>query len=506
MGHHLPSSITFLLTVTFIQVFAINTESSEIVWSSFYPNESLHRLFVLRQTSAEHPAECAVLSSTASGSKFTAFNGLTGAKTSEKDVGFLVKHAVMLPDVDADHRHSLMIIGESQVSVYPKGTFAEGVLEKRSKSMYWHEVNAEKNTITGYKVLGRNGKYTSEVTWEHVFPSTEKIDAFKSRPIEDTIFSPYVITPHHDVLYKYLNPNLLAVSTVSNNAPFFKGSKSAATEGESSVHMYCVDTVTGHIVYHVAHPSTTGPTNLALSDNWVVHTYWNTKHLRTELSVLELWEENDVVEDTLTVILNGIGLGGKTQKLNEFVKKKHFSTGENEGKTFSSFTAPEPQKEEQSFVFPMAVKTLAVSSTELGISSKDLLVGTANNGLYAMPRKFFDARRPLKQATPEEMEAGIMQYHPVLPMMPTQYLSYNLTIAGLRGIRAVPAGGLESTSLVLAYGVDMFFCRSAPSKTFDMLPEDFNFGLLLLTIVGLSVATVLVLMAAKRKQINDLWL
>merc|ERR1719453_1597989 len=98
-----------------------------------------------------------------------------------------------------------------------------------------------------------------------------------------------------------------------------------------------------------------------------------------------------------------------------------------------------------------------------------------------------------------------MKYHPVLPMMPTNVLSYNQDIAGLRGIRAVPAGGLESTSLVLAYGIDMFFCRSAPSKTFDMLPEDFQYGVLALTIVGLTVAVFAVSMMSKRKDLNNLW-
>jgi len=270
-----------------------------------------------------------------------------------------------------------------------------------------------------------------------------------------------------------------------------------------SVHMYLLDTVTGHVTYHVAHPQSTGPTHLALSDNWVAHTYWSDRHLRTEMSVLELWEDEEL-EELGTLVLRGLGLGEK-QPINKFTKRKHFSDGVDEGKTFSSFGSSAPQKEEQSFVFPAAVKALAVSSTELGITSKDLLVATSTNQLYALPRKFFDARRPLKDPTPEEMEEGLMKYHPVLPLIPTNVLSYNHSVAGLRAIRAAPAGGLESTSLVIAYGIDMFFVRAAPSKTFDMLPEDFQYGILWLTIIGLSVATFGVSMASKRKDLNMLW-
>lgn len=207
-------------------------------------------------------------------------------------------------------------------------------------------------------------------------------------------------------------------------------------------------------------------------------------------------------------MLEGMGFGaGAERKLNTWVKRKHFrdGTGEGEGKTFSSYTDGEPQKEEQSFTFPLAISSLEVSSTDMGISSKDLLVGTTGNQLYAMPRKFFDARRPLKQPTPEEQEAGVMQYHPVLPLIPTQMLSYNRTIAGLHSIKAVPAGGLESTSLVLAYGIDLFFTRSAPSKTFDMLPEDFDYAFLIMTVGGLGVAAAAAMMASKRNDVNMLW-
>jgi ER membrane protein complex subunit 1 len=51
---------------------------------------------------------------------------------------------------------------------------------------------------------------------------------------------------------------------------------------------------------------------------------------------------------------------------------------------------------------------------------------------------------------------------------------------------------LESTSLVVTFGIDLFAARVAPSKTFDILSEDFNKVQLILTLVGLLVALSIV--------------
>jgi len=504
-----------LLVTKANKVLAINTETGGIVWSHFSPNlspDSLKRLFVTRNTGAH--AECALLITKEGKSSMVTLDAHTGTVLeSEASLGFRALHAILMPDTDpSTNRRPVMVISADShhVVAYPSNAFSTEALKERSASIHWHQVDTAANTIQGYRVVKKGDQLASEATWSQAFPAHEKIDEFKARSVEDSIFSPFHVTPTHDVLYKYLNPNTLAVSTVSSEAPFFKGSKGSAQQADS-VHLYLIDTVTGGVMYHVAHPASTGPTHLALSENWVVHTYWSKRNLRTELSVLELWEDSGPAQDTITVMLEGMGFGaGAERKLNTWVKRKHFHEGRgadetNEGKTFSSYTDGEPQKEEQSFTFPMAVKSLAVSSTELGISSKDLLVGTASNQLYAMPRKFFDARRPLGQPTQEEAEEGIMQYHPVLPLIPQQMLSYNRTIAGLHSIKAVPAGGFESTSLVLAYGIDLFFTRSAPSKTFDMLPEDFDYGFLIMTTGGLGVAAVAALMASKRNDVNMLW-
>jgi hypothetical protein len=64
---------------------------------------------------------------------------------------------------------------------------------------------------------------------------------------------------------------------------------------------------------------------------------------------------------------------------------------------------------------------------------------------------------------------------------------------------------LESTSLVFAYGLDMFLTRVAPSGTFDVLSEGFNKIQLVCTVVGLAVAIVVTKTLVKSRALKAKW-
>ena len=64
---------------------------------------------------------------------------------------------------------------------------------------------------------------------------------------------------------------------------------------------------------------------------------------------------------------------------------------------------------------------------------------------------------------------------------------------------------LESTSLVLAVGTDLFFTRVATSGTFDVLSENFNKVQLVLTVVGLAVAIAVTKPMVRRKKLRERW-
>ena len=84
------------------------------------------------------------------------------------------------------------------------------------------------------------------------------------------------------------------------------------------------------------------------------------------------------------------------------------------------------------------------------------------------------------------------------------YVTHALKVEGLRGIVTVPAK-LESTTLVFAYGTDLFFTRLAPSRTYDSLTEDFSYALLLITIGALVIAILVTWVWSEKKELQEKW-
>ncbi|KAJ4908527.1 ER membrane protein complex subunit 1 protein [Raphanus sativus] len=78
------------------------------------------------------------------------------------------------------------------------------------------------------------------------------------------------------------------------------------------------------------------------------------------------------------------------------------------------------------------------------------------------------------------------------------YVTHALKVEGLRGIVTAPAK-IESTTRVFAYGVDLFYTRLAPSKTYDSLTDDFSYALLLITIVALVAAIYIIWLLQRRR-------
>ena len=77
-------------------------------------------------------------------------------------------------------------------------------------------------------------------------------------------------------------------------------------------------------------------------------------------------------------------------------------------------------------------------------------------------------------------------------------------VAQTRKIITSPAL-LESTSLIFAYGLDLFSTRIAPSNTFDVLSESFNKVQLVLTIAALTLAIVITKPMVRNKKLRERW-
>ena len=90
------------------------------------------------------------------------------------------------------------------------------------------------------------------------------------------------------------------------------------------------------------------------------------------------------------------------------------------------------------------------------------------------------------------------------PYASPAHLSPALQVLGLRRLHSAPSR-LESTCLLIAHGIDLFYTRMAPAKAYDSLEDDFAYGLLLLLLLGLSLGTVALHYVTKQASLKSKW-
>jgi hypothetical protein len=258
-----------------------------------------------------------------------------------------------------------------------------------------------------------------------------------------------------------LNPHLFALITrghddVAGEKPFFS--------------IYLIDAVTGATIHHTTHRNAAAPVNLVISENWIVYHYYSTKLRRYELAVAELYEP----------------------------PSNHTHT------VWSSLSPPSPPEvTSQAYTFPSSLATMTTTQTKKGLTYKNIIMGLHSGHIVSLPKRLLDPRRDIIP-TDDMKEDGLPLYHPELPLKPVMYINYNRTISNLRRIH-VSATGLESTCLVLACGLDLFFTRVTPSKQFDLLAEDFDYTLIAAVVVGLVAGTIALSYLSRRKLLRSLW-
>ncbi|KAM0057186.1 putative ER membrane protein complex subunit 1 [Helianthus debilis subsp. tardiflorus] len=361
---------------------------------------------------------------------------------------------ITLPFRDSTEQQlHLLIDADKRAHLYPTTPEAANIFQRESENVYWYSVESE--------------------------AESEKIIATVTRKPNEVVHTQAKVIADEDVMYKYISKNMVFVATVSPKA---SGPIGSATPDESVLVVYLIDTVTGRILHRMTHLGSQGPVHAVLSENWVVYHYFNLRAHRYEMSVIEIYDQSRAEnKDVLKLI----------------VGKHNLTT------PVSSYSRPEVTTKSQSYFFTHSVKAISVSSTAKGITSKHLLIGTIGDQVLALDKRFVDPRRSLNP-TQAEKEEGLLPLTDALPIIPQSYVTHAFKVEGLRGIETIPAK-LESTSLVFAYGVDLFYTRIAPSKTYDSLTEDFNYALLLLTIVALVIAIFVTWVLSERKDLQDKW-
>jgi ER membrane protein complex subunit 1, C-terminal len=124
-----------------------------------------------------------------------------------------------------------------------------------------------------------------------------------------------------------------------------------------------------------------------------------------------------------------------------------------------------------------------------------LLLITDSNDVYNLDRLLISTRRPSKSyfenvdadKDNSHFSASLKAYEYFLPFNSLNVLNADWKLNDMKSI-IVDESKFESTSLVFAYGSDLFFARVSPDGNYDRLDENFNYPFLVLLVIGMSVS------------------
>lgn len=486
------------------KVLALHTGDGRVVWSLLVP--SLRRSERCQDPSAlniyqwqvphhhamdENPSVLVVgrcgVGSDASG-VFAVIDSYTGKEHSSEKLTHSVEHVMPLLFTDSkEQRLHVIVDANFHAHLYPRTQESLNIFLGEMSNAYWFSVDTVRGIIRGHTYKNKCNLdvsddycFDTKELWSIIIPTeSEKIATIATRKMNEVVHTQAKIVADQDVMYKYISKNLLFVVTV---APKAAGEIGSVTPDEAWIVAYLIDVVTGRLLHRVTHQGAQGPIHAVISENWVVYHYFNLRAHRYEMSVIEIYDQSRANnKDVLKLVLG-----------------KHNLTS-----PVSSYSRPEVMVKSQSYFFTHSVKAMAVTSTAKGITSKQLLIGTIGNQVLALDKRYLDPRRTVNP-TQSEKEEGIIPLTDSLPIIPQSYVTHALQVEGLQGVATFPAK-LESTAHVFAYGVDLFYTRIAPSRTYDSLTDDFGYALLLLTIVALVAAIFVTWVLSERKELQEKW-
>uniref|UniRef100_A0A8C5E3L4 ER membrane protein complex subunit 1 n=1 Tax=Gouania willdenowi TaxID=441366 RepID=A0A8C5E3L4_GOUWI len=449
------------------KLFGIDSKTGSILWKQYLnnvPSNAAFKLMVQRTTAHfPHPPQCTLLIKDKDTGLATlhVFNPIFGKKSHITPPALTqpILQSLMLPLMDQDYAKVLLLIDDQyKVTAFPSSKNVLQQLQETASFIFFYLMDSSQGRLSGYRL---RMDLSTEQIWEVIIPTEiQKVVTVKGKRSNEHVHSQGRVMGDRSVLYKYLNPNLLAVVTESTDVH----------QERSFIGILLIDGVTGRIIHEAVQRKAKGPVHVVHSENWVVYEYWSTKSRRNEFSVIELYEGMELYNSTV----------------------------------FSSLDRPHaPHVLQQSYIFPSAISAMEATLTEKGITSRHLLIGLPSGGILSLPKMFLDPRRP-EIVSEQSREENLIPYAPELLIRTEWFINYNQSVSRVRGIHTAPSG-LESTCLVVAYGLDIYQTRVYPSKQFDVLKDDYDYMLISSVLFALFFATMISKRLAEVKLLNRAW-
>lgn len=447
------------------KIFGMETFTGRIMWQLFdgelSSKGSNNALLISTKQSDDFASESRALVIHPMGS-ILYINPITGEIIEKKKLPNPIKQIAQTSLQSDGSRGVLILDTKDQVHVYPEHIL--GAVQRDIRNYYMTIADRDRSLLTGFRFKIVSEKIMPEKLWDYSINQSEKIVQVSIKRIGEVLHSPARVLGDRGILYKYVNPNLLAIMT--------EGTYGEPCNPESSINIYLIDGVTGALMHSVHQPKSRSPARLLHSENWILYSYYNTKARRTEVSSLEMFEGVTQINSTAFSSL------ARSQMKPKLVEHK-------------------------SFIFLNGIDAMVDTVTLRGMTNKHVIVALPTGALLEIPKIFLDPRRPINMMM-EHREEGLVPYMPELPLPSESIINYHQTLLGIRDIVTSPAQ-LESTCLVFAYGLDLFFTRVSPSKTFDILKDDFDHVLISSVLVFLVVASFATKHLAQRKALRAAW-
>lgn len=467
-----------------------------------------------------HSSDVLILSSTPAETIWSCLDGVTGTVHSTGSSASTAPITQIIPIFGGGscRQVAILIHEDKSVSIVPDDHKSNDAvtkeLQKSQHGFYSHVVNRITNSVETYVLSGVDNGFEIQQVGLATFAG-EKIVKVAYPQRDEVVQSPCSVVGDGSILLKYLNPHMaviitmtdknsnkevmsdaLATALAAKKAPPIRKPKGVTqpdsvvadvTPSDDAPNLFVnvVDTVSGRVLHRVSHSNAAVDSKLpvVINENWIVYSFFNDKSRRTELGVLTLYE-------------GMIDKGGITA----------FSSP----KQVLSFSSLEPRESKpvvlsKTYTIVKPITALGVTATRAGISTRHILIASADDRITSISRQALEPRRPTGQVKPHEKEEGLFQYSPLIPLVSMMSPSYNLTIQGVSTFVS-SSTALESQSLVLAFGgPDVFFARLSPSHGFDLLPESFSRTLLSGVVVALLVIFLVVKHMGEAKAVKNFW-
>lgn len=380
----------------------------------------------------------------------------------------------------------LLIDGDHKVHTMPSPTpELTQFVDDNAEKLFHYEVDTSAQVVQGFMINTENKANDLVRLWNLELASVgERIlsSAFPQHREWDHV--PVHIKGDASILYKYINANLLAV--VSEDV---RGNS-------SSLNLYALDAVTGHVLHQSHIPGGAKPVHLVVCDNWVIMHYRNPKKTRFELVVMEFFQAK-ADDGPWDILFGGRGAGNTSKSAH------HLET---------------PVPLQQTYIFPAGVTAMGVTATLKGITPRSIIMGLTTEHVFHVSKDILNPRRPYQSASgvvekdkismPAQFaptkEEALPPYSPLIPLKPTDVLTHSNSVGQVAGIISSPTA-LESTSLVFTYGLDLFFVPVQTAKAYDVLSPGFNYLLLYASLGIVVVVFVITSFVAQRKALQERW-